>query len=188
MTTATSMLRDEHKAILKMLDATEEVARRIKLGTAVVPEILSGLLEFLRTFADRCHHGKEEDCLFPLLEQKGLPRDAGPIGIMLHEHGQGRELISDMVEASEAIGFGRKDAGLRWADAALDYAALLRSHIAKENDVLFVIADRLLSEPEQAKLLDEFEKVEINKLGAGTHERLHRLMEKLNAEIFPRPQ
>ena len=89
MATATNTLRDEHKAILKMLDVSEEVARRIKNGAAVAPETFSGLLEFFRTFADRCHHGKEEDCLFPLLEQKGLPREGGPIGVMLHEHGQG---------------------------------------------------------------------------------------------------
>lgn len=105
---------------------------------------------------------------------------------MLHEHGQGREFIRNMVEASEAFAAGRKDAGLRWADVALSYTALLRAHISKENDVLFVMADRLLSGSEQAGLLDAFERVEINKLGAGTHERLHKLMEELHAEIFPR--
>ncbi len=187
MATATNTLRDEHKAILKMLDVTEEVVRRIKGGDAVAPETISGLLEFFRVFADRCHHGKEEDCLFPLLEQKGLPRQGGPIGVMLHEHAQGRELIQKMREAAEAFASGRSEASLRWADSALPYAALLRAHIAKENDVLFVVADRLLSGTEKESLLDAFEKAELDKLGAGTHERLHELMEKLYAEIFPRP-
>ncbi len=77
---------------------------------------------------------------------------------------------------------------MQWAEAALGYTALLRSHIAKENDVLFVMADRMLSESDQANLLAAFEKVELNKLGAGTHERLHRLMEKLHAEIFAPPK
>ena len=186
MATATNTLRDEHKAILKMLDATEEVARRIKSGATVTSETLSGLLEFFQIFADRCHHGKEEDCLFPLLERKGLPREGGPIGVMLHEHGQGRELIQKMRESAEAFAAGRNEASMRWADAACAYAELLREHIAKENDVLFVMADRLLSGSEQASLLDAFEKTEIEKLGAGTHERLHGLMEKLYAEVFPR--
>jgi hemerythrin-like domain-containing protein len=186
MTTATNMLREEHKAILKMLDAAEEVARRIKNDIDVAPEILSGLLEFFRIFADRCHHGKEEDCLFPLLEKKGLPHDGGPVAVMLNEHGQGREFIRNMAEASEAFTAGQMDACLRWAEAALSYTTLLRAHIAKENDVLFVMADRLLSGSEQAGLLDAFERVEIDKLGAGTHERLHELMGKLHAEIFGR--
>ena len=187
MTTATNTLRDEHKAILKMLDATEEVARRIKSGAAAAPETLSGLLEFFQVFADRCHHGKEEDCLFPLLEQRGLPRQGGPTGVMLHEHEQGRELIQNMRKAAEAFTAGQNGASLLWADAALDYAALLRAHIAKENDVLFVMADRLLSVSDQESLLDAFEKVETDKLGAGTHARLHKLMERLYDEIFPRP-
>ena len=184
MATATSTLREEHNAILKMLDATEEVARKIRQGIAVAPGTLSGLLEFFRIFADRCHHGKEEDCLFPLLEQKGLPRDGGPIAVMLHEHDQGRGFIRNMAEASDDYAAGRKDSARRWADAALGYAEMLRSHIAKENDVLFVMADRLLSGSDQKDLLEAFEKVETVKLGAGTHERLHGLMHQLLSEIF----
>lgn len=107
------------------------------------------------------------------------------MGAMLHEHGLGRDLIRAMVEASEAAASGNREAGMRWADAAGNYAALLRSHIAKENDVLFVMAERLLSEAEQASLLEAFDRVEINKLGEGTHERLHALMEKLSTEVFP---
>jgi hemerythrin-like domain-containing protein len=184
MTTATNTLRNEHNAILKMLDATEETARQIREGKPVAPGILSGLLEFLQIFADRCHHGKEENCLFPLLEKKGLPRDGGPIGVMLHEHDEGRGLIRDMAEAAEAYAVGGKEAGLQWADAALGYAALLRAHIAKENDVLFVMADRLLSGSEQNHLLEAFERIESDKIGAGTHERLHSLMDRLHKEIF----
>ena len=182
--TATSILRDEHKAILKMLDTTEEVSKRLKQGVAVSPEIPSGLLEFFRTFADRCHHGKEEECLFPLLQQRGLPREGGPIGVMLHEHGQGRELIRVMGETACQFAGGQKEAGLRWADAALAYTELLRNHIAKENDVLFMMADRFLSEADQSQMVSAFEKIEIDKLGAGTHERLHALMDKLYGEVF----
>ncbi len=184
MKKATDILRNEHKAILKMLDATEEAARRIRQKEKVTPEVLSGLLEFLRTFADRCHHGKEEACLFPLLEEKGMPHDMGPVGVMLHEHDQGRELIQTMVQAAEALAAGRKEAGLQWAEAALDYVTLLRAHIEKENNILFVMADNLLSQSDQSNLVDAFEKVETDKIGAGTHERLHASMDKLYAEIF----
>jgi len=184
MKTATGVLRDEHKAILRMLDVAEEAARRMQQKKKVAPEILSGLLEFFRIFADRCHHGKEEDCLFPLLEKKGLPRDGGPVGVMLHEHDEGRNLIRMMAEAAEAIAGGETDSDLKWADAAIGYASLLRDHIAKENDILFVMAEQLLSESEQARLVTAFDDVELNKIGSGTHERLHASMDKLYAEIF----
>ena len=73
MPTVTLILRKEHAALLRMLDATEEAARRINAGQAVALETLKGLLEFFHLFADRCHHGKEEDLLFPLLESRRLP-------------------------------------------------------------------------------------------------------------------
>jgi hemerythrin-like domain-containing protein len=183
MPTATFILRKEHDAILKMLDATEEAARRIEAGQAVAPETLEGLLEFFRLFADRCHHGKEEDLLFPLLESRGLPRDGGPTGVMLREHDQGRALIRQMVEAVEASKCGASDAPARWARAARAYAELLRAHIAKENDILFVMAENMLSPEEQSNLAAEFEKLEVEKMGAGTHERLHASMDRLLAAL-----
>ncbi len=182
---ATSVLRKEHEAILKMLDVAEEVAGRIEKEMTVTPETLAGLLEFLRLFADRCHHGKEEDVLFPKLGEKGLSPNAGPVAVMLYEHEQGRGLIRSMAEASESFAAGEKAAAKKWAAAARAYARLLRAHIDKENEVLFVMAERLLSNAEQAELTEAFERVEVEKMGEGTHERLHLLMDKLIAEVFP---
>jgi len=185
VTSATALLRHEHEAILRMLDAAERVSWRLERGERVAPETLDGLLEFFRLFADRCHHGKEEDLLFPLLETKGFPRQAGPIGVMLFEHEQGRALLRQMREALEGYVAGAADAEQRWASAARGYADLLRQHILKENNVLFVMAERLLTDAEQQELANAFKKVEEEKMGVGTHERLHGRMAQLLAEIFP---
>jgi len=185
MPEATAILRKEHDAILKMLGATEEAIRRLDSGGTVKPETLEGLLEFFRLFADKCHHGKEEDLLFPLLESRGMPRLGGPTGVMLHEHEQGRALIKRMVEATEACKRGEK-AEAAWAEAARGYTALLRQHIDKENNILFVMAENMLTAEEQRQLAADFERLEIEKMGAGTHERLHASMDKLVAELTPR--
>ncbi len=185
MPTATEILRNEHDAILKMISATEEVTRRLDRGEPVRSEILGNLLEFFRLFADRCHHGKEEALLFPLLESKGLPRQGGPIGVMLHEHDEGRGFIKQMAEAVEAYKTAPENAGPRWAEPARNYSALLRAHIDKENNILFRIAEQTLSGDEQAKLAEDFEKVETEKMGAGTHDRLHAMMDQLLAEVVP---
>lgn len=185
MRTATSTLRTEHEAIISMLDATEEAARRVDRDEPVRPEILEGLLEFFRVFADRCHHGKEEELLFPALERKGMPRTGGPIGVMLFEHEQGRALIRRMSQAVAEIAGGNPAAAKSWAAAAREYTALLRAHIDKENNILFVMAERIFSDDEQTGLAEAFEKLEVEKMGVGTHERLHGLMNKLRAEIFP---
>jgi hemerythrin-like domain-containing protein len=180
---ATEILRKEHDAILKMLDATDEVRLRLIRGEAVASSTLDGLLEFFRLFADRCHHGKEEDLLFPLLEKKGLSRDRGPVGVMLLEHDRGRELVREMELASSASQDIARPSGRRWAQAAAEYTNLLREHIAKENNVLFKMAESLLTPEEQEQLAREFERIEIEKMGAGTHERLHERMEQLLSEI-----
>ena len=185
MANATDILRKEHDAILRMLAVAEVTAESLEAESRVAPENLNGLLEFFRLFADRCHHGKEEDLLFPALERKGMPRQGGPIGVMLMEHDFGRSLMRQMAESAEAYAGGDVAAGRRWARAAREYAAMLRQHIEKENNILFVMAERLLSPAEQEELASAFERVEIEKMGAGTHERLHALMDKLAAELLP---
>jgi hemerythrin-like domain-containing protein len=185
METATQILRKEHEAILKMLGIAGLVAQKLDRREAVAPETLSGLLEFFRLFADTCHHGKEEELLFPMLERKGLPRAGGPIGVMLWEHDKGRALIREMASATDAYRAGDTASGARWALAANGYADLLREHIMKENEILFVMAERMLSDAEQRELAAAFEKVEVEKMGVGTHERLHALMDQLAAEFAP---
>jgi hemerythrin-like domain-containing protein len=181
---ATTQLRNDHDAILQMLDAIEEQASTIASGTAPKPETLSGVVEFIRVFADRCHHGKEEDLLFPLLESKGMPRGGGPIAVMLMEHDQGRAFVAEMAKFAQDYAAGNAGSGSRWAEAARGYAALLRAHIAKENNILFMMAERILSESEQADLAEQFEEVERVKIGEGTHEKLHALLQQLVEEIF----
>jgi hemerythrin-like domain-containing protein len=185
MDSATAILRAEHDAILKMLAVTDEVARRLQDGKRVAPDVLTRLLEFFKLFADKCHHGKEEDLLFPLLEQKGMPRDGGPVGCMLEEHDQGRALIGQMSEAAEAYAQDPTGAGLRWTRAARGYTSLLESHIDKENNVLFRMAERMLSAQEQHDLAASFAKVEAEKLGTGTRERLHAMVGELVKECPP---
>jgi hemerythrin-like domain-containing protein len=182
---ATEVLRREHEAIVRMLDASEVVADRLSAGTKVEPEILSQLLEFFRLFADRCHHEKEEEHLFPLLERKGLLRAGGPIGVMMDEHTQGRAQMERMTVAAEAYRHGDTMAGRRWAEAMRRYSTLLRQHIDKENHVLFVLAERLMSPAEQEAMVAAFERSEIEKMGAGTHERLHAMMDRLSTTLLP---
>ena len=183
MASATAILRKEHDAILRMLGATDVLAERMANGERVAPETLSELLEFFRLFADRCHHGKEEDLLFPLLKSKGIPEQGGPLGVMLFEHEEGRSLLRQMELSAEAYARGVPEAAGRWARAARDYVALLSLHIVKENNVLFLIAERLLTEAEQQALAEAFERVEEEKMGSGSHQRLHAQMERLLAGI-----
>ncbi|HOF87500.1 MAG TPA: hemerythrin domain-containing protein [Armatimonadota bacterium] len=177
---ATDQLRAEHEGITVMLSVLERLADDVSAGRAVNLDHLAQVLDFLRTFADACHHGKEEELLFPALGRAGLPAEGGPVGVMLLEHTQGRAYIRGMADALEALRAGTGGA-TSFAKNAYGYVQLLRAHIDKENDILFVMAERLLPPAVHAQLIGEFETVEQERIGDGVHERYHALIHELEA-------
>lgn len=177
---ASEDLRAEHEGILHglhILERMEQAAR--EKGIADMGDV-AGMIHFLRLFADKCHHGKEEDLFFPALERAGIRKEGGPIGQMLLEHSEGRGYIAEMVASAEGHAL---DAN-RFAAAARGYVTLLRSHIDKENTILFPAGDRMIPEEEQDELLGEFEEFEETVMGKGTHEKLHKTLEQLG-EKYP---
>ena len=71
---ATDQLRAEHEGILTMLQILERISEQMNSGKQADTAHLGKIVEFLQVFADKCHHGKEEDILFPALEKVGIPR------------------------------------------------------------------------------------------------------------------
>ncbi|MFQ6058999.1 MAG: hemerythrin domain-containing protein [Anaerolineae bacterium] len=176
---ATEVLKHEHRAIERMLLVLEGAAQRLEQGEAIAPQIFEDALDFVRTFADACHHGKEEDTLFPFLEVQGIPREGGPIGIMLMEHEQGRQFVRAMAQAVARYEQGDGAAGADIIENARGYVGLLREHILKEDNVLFPMADQVLSVADQQALVARFEEVERERIGEGEHERLEQVLEDL---------
>ena len=142
-------LMSEHRIIERVLDALEAAADK-----ELPASFYERALDFLQQFADACHHGKEEERLFPVLEERGVPREAGPIGVMCHEHVIGRGHIQRMREYAR---LGKLDAVRR---ESLEYVALLRQHIQKEDQVLFVMARGVLSDEDTRRLAREFDEVD----------------------------
>jgi hemerythrin-like domain-containing protein len=184
---ATEILKNEHRVIEKVLDCLERMSNR-----AFAEDRLDGVsarqaLDFFRHFADGCHHGKEEQHLFPMLEARGFPREGGPTGVMLHEHDLGRRHIAAMTDALPAAETGDARAVGEFARHALAYVQLLREHIWKEDHRLFPMADQVLTEEAQRSLLQSFADVESHDMGAGTHEQYQQLADEL-ADRFSVPR
>jgi hemerythrin-like domain-containing protein len=127
--------------------------------------------------ADRCHHAKEEDLLFVAMEEAGIPRQGGPIGVMLHEHTLGRGYVQGMADGLAAYKMG--GGGAQVAGNARGYVELLTQHIHKEDHILYPMADRALSAAKQAELAEGFERVERERVGPGKHEAYHALLDRL---------
>ncbi len=176
---ATDILRDEHRGVERMLAIVEAAGKRLEAGGDVPADLYLNAIDFFRGFTDGCHHAKEEEKLFPALERRGVPREGGPIGVMLAEHEQGRAYVRAMAEASGRYAKGDKSAVAALIENGRGYAGLLRQHIAKEDGILFPMADKVLSGAEQAQLLKEFETVERERTGPGEHERYHHVLDEL---------
>lgn len=177
---ATQQLKDEHEGIKAMLVILEKVCEKLEAAGSIDKVNFDGILEFLKVFVDRCHHGKEEELLFPMLEAAGIPK-YGPINVMLHEHQVGRSYVKAMSEAFAGYKLGNKSLSQGIIRNAHDYISLLTGHIIKENNILFVIADDRLSEKKQDELFEGFEKIEEERIGIGKHEEFHGLIERLSA-------
>jgi hemerythrin-like domain-containing protein len=177
---ATQVLVHEHDVIRQALAVLEAVTRKIVAGEPVPPEELDGLLEFFSAFADGCHHAKEEGILFPALEASGIPREGGPIGVLLGEHVVGRSLVRAMRGEVPSLG-DSAEARDHFAGAAREYVALLEQHIAKENEVLFRLAEQTLSAEQDREITQAFDRHEREEMGPGVHERFHRVLDELAA-------
>lgn len=124
------------------------------------------LVEFLKIYADQYHHDKEESLLFKVLEDNGVQNEGGAVGVMLEEHAQGRMHLLQMT-------FGLIAADIdSFNEAAGRYSALLKTHINKENMILFKLADQTLDDEQQTALYAAFTAHENKVLSKDAHARL----------------
>jgi len=176
---ATEELKKEHRGIDLMLRVLSAVADKLGRGEPLHTPHVDGIMEFLTIFVDKCHHGKEEEFLFPALEAVGVPREGGPIGVLLGEHEQGRRLVARLKEFVAGCQSGDQQAGAGFQSVVKDYVALLNQHITKEDAVLFPMADARLDAKQDADLFEAFEQLERERIGAGRHEAFHALLDQL---------
>ena len=178
--TPTEDLIHEHKAIKVMLKIMSRIADNIKTNKGFDTKDVENIVDFLKTFADKCHHGKEETALFPALVLAGIPKESGPVGVMLHEHTIGRNYIKEISSGLENYKAGNTHSGELIAAGLTNYVTLLQSHIQKEENILFPMADRILSEQKQNEIVEQFEKIEEEVVGHGVHEKYHELLNQLS--------
>jgi len=180
---ATEALKKDHRLIEKMLDILQKTAKKLDQGGDAPAEALKNVSVFIKTFADNYHHGKEEELLFKAMEEKGFPREGGPIGVMLIEHDEGRGYSHALAESIEKYSAGDNSAKKAIAENARNYSDLLSQHIPKEDGILYMMADNILSESFQEELLKKFDVVEKEKLGDGGWQKYADLVDQLAKDL-----
>lgn len=181
METAIQNLIHDDKSILIALSVIEKMCVNVQNNNKQTDyKDIEDIIGFLQVLADKCHHVKEEDFLFPALEKVGIKKENGPIGVMLSQHKQGHELIKQMQESVVNKIINRN----AFVDTASSYVNLLRNHIEKEDTLLFPLSDTKLSASKQKELLKNFENLEKNVIGEGKYEELYILLVKFKGKYL----
>jgi len=137
-------------------------------------------LDFFETFMDKCHNMKEEKVLFPKLEQRGIPREGGPIGVMLLEHQKEREFLKAIKGSLD------KNQYESVLEHSKGFEELVKDHVWKEDNTLYPMGKKVLTEADAQKLVTGFDGIE-KELGKNVHEKYHELAEKLVKETGVEP-
>lgn len=148
----TENLMKEHQLILKCIDLMERyVEFSLKHpDTPILLEKAAGFIEFIHEFADHFHHAKEEDILFRYLVAPGVLTHCNPVPQMLMEHDKGREYVRNMEQAVRAKALNDLAAN------GVQYARLLKEHIYKEDNILYPMAERGLSNEAKTAIMEEY--------------------------------
>lgn len=156
----TQRLKDEHQLILRMLALLEKNAQLTEQGSFTDYQFYLDGVDFIRNYADRFHHAKEEDVLFEALVKNGMPRANSPVAAMLMEHDLGRAFVKAMEEAATRALNGEPDQTEAIISNARGYLELLRDHIAKEDDILYPLAERVLPEAMRDGIVKGYQRAE----------------------------
>jgi hemerythrin-like domain-containing protein len=180
--TPVEVLEAEHRVIQKMVAGMSVLADQFEGGELVDVPLLERIVVFLREFADRCHHGKEEALLFPALIRRGVPSHGCPIGGLTMEHQKGRVMVGELADAIRGYAAGEPPAREDLVKSLRALVAFYPNHIWKEDYLLFPLAGKVLTPEDQQELMNKFETVERELLIEG-HEGFDKVATELERKV-----
>jgi hemerythrin-like domain-containing protein len=180
-TDVTQVMVAEHQLILRMIVLVEKNTERMLQGRFRNWQFFLDAVDFIRNYADRFHHAKEEEVLFVALVKNGMPEKSSPIEAMLMEHDQGRIFVRAMEDAAQRAMLGELGQIPVIAENARDYAKLLRGHIDREDTILYPLAERVLPEEVRPAMLEGYARAE--EANPGLAERYRRMVEENEAQM-----
>jgi hemerythrin-like domain-containing protein len=147
-------MMQEHELIVEVLASLQAMAEKLADGASVPRQDIADFGRFFRDFADKCHHGKEEDRLFVKMVEAGFSQDSGPVAVMLAEHEEGRQEVRGLLAVGSGSGTLSDEERGRVIQYASQFVPLLYAHIQKENNILYPMAQNTIS-PGEFELLDQ---------------------------------
>jgi hemerythrin-like domain-containing protein len=165
----------EHRLIERMLKVAEKEIGNIKRTNGVSPLFIDTVVDFIKTYADRTHHGKEEDILFRDLKNKTLSAPDGKIMKELTEdHAFARKIVGDLVAAKTRFAGGDKDAVNTIREKLAALISFYHEHIKKEDAVFFPNTEKYFTSFELDGMLNEFREFDRKMI----HEKYREIVKK----------
>jgi hemerythrin-like domain-containing protein len=147
----------EHRLIERMLELIRREVENAEAVQWVDVALLDAAVDFIRWYADRTHHAKEESILFRDLARKELsPADRSLLEELLEDHDFGRRTVGQLVEAKERYRQGAGEALVTILEKCRTLVSFYHEHIYKEDNLFFPASLTYLSDAEQKAMLDEF--------------------------------
>jgi hemerythrin-like domain-containing protein/rubredoxin len=166
----------EHRAIERMAEVMKERAEGSEAGQDLDPRFLPDVVDFMRTYADRTHHGKEEDILFRALKGKDLSAEhRRTLERLEKDHARAREIVSMLSVLGEEHAMGHPGAAHQASMLMKDLAALYHDHIELEDQGFFVPVMGYFSAEERELMLEEFKDFDSRMI----HERYSNAVDRL---------
>ena len=169
------LLMDDHQAAEKVIASLE---RAFTADAGPEPALIGAAVDFFTHYLEGCHHQKEERFLFPRLEARGLPRQGGPLAVMLVEHDKNRQLLAQFESLGKKYAAGERDQLAPLRQLFEEYSDLMKQHFWKENDILYPMGLRVLNAADGDELVNGFLECE-SKLGSDTRHRYYALAQTL---------
>lgn len=186
---AIEILMEEHRYIKIVLGQIRKQCINIINGENVELGKFYEIIDFVRDYADKYHHKKEEDQLFNIIaEELGLGDVSGPIAGMLMEHDFGRAHIMELEKALKECEKGNMDARVDIIAHAIGYEQMLLKHIEKEDNAIYKYAKKRLSAEIRERLDRKFEEIENEKDNIMTRNKymeLAKSLEDKNLKVKP---
>jgi hemerythrin-like domain-containing protein len=173
----------EHDLIKRMLAVVNNAAAQLESGKNIEPKVFLQAVDFIRNFADGFHHAKEEDILFKVMQERGIPVEGGPIGVMLSEHDHGRNFTKGIEDAVNRVLGGDESAKQDIIGNAKNYTQLLSNHIHKEDNILYPMGNNVFSTEDQQFIEKEFDRVEKETIGEDIYQKYLNIVEDLEKQF-----
>lgn len=153
----------EHEMIERAMDVLKKELEKLPANPVDI-FTLKRSIDFLLEFGDKIHNQKEEQFLFPLMVEKGIPKD-GPIRVMLMEHESERGLLQSMSNEASGLSEQSVEKKEQFKKGGLEYLEIRANHIWKENDILYNMGRQVLDDTNNIFLVDNFQQINLAHYG-----------------------